>query len=136
VGRYLYDLDSPWVEIEARGRSFVIPDREMARLRGMLRETTRPATSEVVSRGLSSTGETLKEKAYRIRRAMEIAARADVVNDILRVNAADLALIRGAGPQTYARLIAYAEQRKAELAAPPAENGSALAQKLRDGLVA
>jgi hypothetical protein len=25
VGRYLYELKSPWVAIEARGRSFIIP---------------------------------------------------------------------------------------------------------------
>jgi hypothetical protein len=67
---------------------------------------------------------------------MEIAARADVIDDILRVNAADLALIRGAGPQTHAKLIAYAEQRKEELAAPQVENRSVLTQKLREGLVA
>jgi hypothetical protein len=34
---------------------------------------------------------------------------------------ADMALIKGAGPQTYVKLIAYAEQRKAEFAAPPVE---------------
>jgi hypothetical protein len=36
IGRYLYDLASPWVEIEARGRSFVIPDTEQRRLAKML----------------------------------------------------------------------------------------------------
>lgn len=36
VGRYLYDLDSPWVELEARGNSFAIPKREMDRLASLL----------------------------------------------------------------------------------------------------
>lgn len=32
VGRYLYELKSPWVGIEARGRSFIIPDAERKNL--------------------------------------------------------------------------------------------------------
>lgn len=36
IGRYLYDLDSPWVELEARGRSFVIKSSELNRLRSLL----------------------------------------------------------------------------------------------------
>lgn len=36
IGRYLYDLKSPWVEIEQRGRSYVIKQSEMARLNGLL----------------------------------------------------------------------------------------------------
>lgn len=36
IGRYLYDVDSPWVEIEAAGRSFRIADKEYARLAKVL----------------------------------------------------------------------------------------------------
>lgn len=36
IGRYLYDLDSPWVELEAAGRSFKIAAKEMPRLRSLL----------------------------------------------------------------------------------------------------
>jgi hypothetical protein len=36
IGRYLYDIDSPWVELEQKGRSYVIAAREMARLRSGL----------------------------------------------------------------------------------------------------
>lgn len=36
VGRYLYSLDSPWVRLEARGRSYVIAKDELPRLKGML----------------------------------------------------------------------------------------------------
>lgn len=149
VGRYLYDLDSPWVEIEQRGRSYIIPDRELVRLRSLLDKGSRPtpatgaAISAASSRGPSSTGETPKEKAIRIHRAMEIAAKPYVIDDIIRVNEVDLKLILAAGPKTHAALIAFAEQRKAELAkrrdgAAPAdyEAGSALAKKLREGLVA
>jgi hypothetical protein len=36
VGRYLYDLDSPWVKIEAFGKSWKIPAGERARLDKLL----------------------------------------------------------------------------------------------------
>lgn len=36
IGRYLYHLDSPWVEITAAGRSFKIADNEKARLETLL----------------------------------------------------------------------------------------------------
>jgi hypothetical protein len=36
IGRYLYDLDSPWVELTAAGNSFKIKDSEYARLEKLL----------------------------------------------------------------------------------------------------
>jgi hypothetical protein len=36
IGRYLYSLDSPWVALEARGRSYVISKSELPRLKSML----------------------------------------------------------------------------------------------------
>ena len=36
IGRYLYDLDAPWVAIEQRGKSSVIKSSELATLRGVL----------------------------------------------------------------------------------------------------
>lgn len=38
VGRYLYDLKSPWVELETRGRSQIIKPSEMPKLVGLLRK--------------------------------------------------------------------------------------------------
>ena len=43
VGRYLYDVDSPWVEIEPAGKSFRIPDRELPKLRAVLSGARVPA---------------------------------------------------------------------------------------------
>lgn len=37
IGRYLYDLPSPWVVIEQYGRSYRIADSERAKLAGLLR---------------------------------------------------------------------------------------------------
>jgi hypothetical protein len=36
IGRYLYDLDSPWVALEAAGRSYKIAEGEKAKLRALL----------------------------------------------------------------------------------------------------
>lgn len=37
IGRYLYDLELPWVELEARGRSHIIKPTEASRLVAILR---------------------------------------------------------------------------------------------------
>ena len=36
IGRYLYDVQSPWVELEAAGRSYKIKDSELKKLRDVL----------------------------------------------------------------------------------------------------
>jgi hypothetical protein len=43
IGRYLYDLDAPWVAIEPAGKSFKIPDSELAKLRERLAGRGKPA---------------------------------------------------------------------------------------------
>lgn len=43
IGRYLYNLESPWVDIEQRGRSHVIKQHEWARLAKLL--TPQPAAT-------------------------------------------------------------------------------------------
>lgn len=43
IGRYLYDLDSPWVELEARGNSYSIKQSEYAKLRELLDRSVKPA---------------------------------------------------------------------------------------------
>lgn len=42
IGRYLYDLDSPWVKIEASGRSYKIAQTEYSKLRKMLEGNKEP----------------------------------------------------------------------------------------------
>ena len=50
IGRYLYDLKSPWVRIEQRGKTYVIPDEELTTLRRFLEgksfTKTEPANSK------------------------------------------------------------------------------------------
>jgi hypothetical protein len=169
VGRYLYDIDSPWVEIEARGRSYFIPDRELARLRSLLMRPTPAATRDATSagtsrgplslprdewerrshiipdeaRGPSSTGErqpqsageerTLSQIRDSIHKELSLADSVLLVDDILRVSQAELALLKGASALTHSRLISYAGHRKAALAGLP-QNGSALAGEVREAL--
>lgn len=40
VGRYLYGLPSPWVALEAKGRSYIIADAEYPKLRQLLERYT------------------------------------------------------------------------------------------------
>jgi hypothetical protein len=42
IGRYLYDVDSPWVELAKRGNSYAIAPNEMARLAKQLGAPPKP----------------------------------------------------------------------------------------------
>lgn len=46
IGRYLYDLDSPWVEIEPMGKSYKIKDSEYRKLALRLEPRGRKSTSK------------------------------------------------------------------------------------------
>lgn len=45
IGRYLYDVESPWVQIKQQGNSYVIADGEHARLRARLPHPGRGAAA-------------------------------------------------------------------------------------------
>jgi hypothetical protein len=50
IGRYLYDLRSPWVAIEARGKSFIIKDTEYKLLDGLLAKHPSPSEAQAMAR--------------------------------------------------------------------------------------
>ena len=50
IGRYLYDLASPWVEVEPMGKSFKIAAHEKARLDALVSRTARAAAPSNVTR--------------------------------------------------------------------------------------
>lgn len=52
IGRYLYDLDSPWVLIEQKGRTSVIAKSELARLHKLLPTPTAPSQPAQTPDGL------------------------------------------------------------------------------------
>jgi hypothetical protein len=45
IGKYLYDVDAPWVEIEPAGKSFKIAQGEYAKLRAVLTKGAPPAAA-------------------------------------------------------------------------------------------
>ena len=46
IGRYLYDLASPWVEVEPMGKSYKIAAHEKAKLDALVRRVVLPTTQE------------------------------------------------------------------------------------------
>jgi hypothetical protein len=70
---------------------------------------------------LPHTGEpeTLSQIRDRIHRALSQANEKLTPDQIIKINKADLALIKDASEKTYDNLLSYAEQRKAELVQPP-----------------
>ncbi len=51
IGRYLYDLPSPWVELDQAGRSYKIKESEMARLAKLIGGKAPPRDDEKVTSG-------------------------------------------------------------------------------------
>lgn len=45
IGRYLYDVDTPWIEIEPMGKSFKIADSAMPKLHALLSKKAAPAAA-------------------------------------------------------------------------------------------
>lgn len=62
IGRYLYHIQSPWVEIETRGRTSVIKDHEYARLATILQKH---AAGEVARPSLPPAEGDIAEAARR-----------------------------------------------------------------------
>lgn len=68
IGRYLYDLDSPWVKIAPAGKSFKIADEEYSRLRSILakgapqapRQPVQPANDAPTPRGTDAASDVLR----------------------------------------------------------------------------
>lgn len=62
VGRYLYGLDAPWVELEPAGRSFKIKKAEFAKLRRVLTDHAKGAPGTTQSAGDGSGAKDLAVK--------------------------------------------------------------------------
>ncbi len=147
IGRYLYDIDSPWVALEQKGSSYVIAPNELARLRSALkanveatrrgagedagaryRETERALSNEEAAAKReahipSSTGEgeTLSQIRDRVHRALELSNTTLTPAIVLKTNQADLAFIKRDAPNTHTRLLAYAEERSVVLGLKPSQ---------------
>lgn len=73
IGRYLYDLDSPWVELEQKGRTHVIKPSEMARLAKLLGGS--PAPSPEPEHKSDLTPENSEKLAGTLSDALQIVLR-------------------------------------------------------------
>lgn len=145
VGRYLYDVEAPWVEIEQRGQSYVIKQSELPRLRANLpaprrhnpagearaaapappqptappAETPFDAPPAPIANGRVSD-QKLREAAEardRIRAALLDAKEPRLIEDIITNNGADLRVIKEVGPKIYESLMTLANGRKQEMLA-------------------
>ena len=135
IGRYLYDTDSPWVQIEQRGKSYVIPDAEKAKLANLLRRQF-PAAPQQQERnatngaGAGAAGEPLTadparkanhdravEIRDRVRAQIENAQEPIIIEEALRTNRVDLEFILAFHEPTYRNLLALASTRSTELLA-------------------
>ena len=121
VGRYLYDLESPWVALEPAGNSFKIAAHEYKRLEALLSKTPTPATDRMnamVNNPAPTPSPTMSpvewgEKAIiRIKEAKtpeELNAFTDRYHD-------KIAKLRLSIPETHAQVISEIQRKNAEFA--------------------
>lgn len=98
VGRYLYDVKSPWVALVAHGRSFAIAEGELPKLRALLANSASTAPPRPIaqagtpSSGQSQTDDDFKIVADQIKRKIDDALDSVTVRDIIEgKDLADLA---------------------------------------------
>lgn len=115
IGRYLYDLDSPWVELKPAGRSYAIADGEHERLRKLLAgKATRPAMPPEVRREPTPKPQTdagYQMLAEGIRDALKQAPTLEKLDIIMDLNRATIATL----PQVTANFLngIYAKRKAA-----------------------
>lgn len=137
IGRYLYDVDSPWVEIAQRGNSYIIAEGEYAKLRARLPRSgkqqtevakpeppRRPGTAEreqqwadeppVHARTLTDTA-SLRAARDRIIDGINGAATPTDIDRVIAGNTVDLALIKHSYGKTYETIMGVATSRRNEL---------------------
>lgn len=92
IGRYLYDLDSPWVALKPAGKSYAIADAEHERLRKLLAGKAAAAPLPVLNArpsgpNVSSASTDMKAEAEALRKELETAPnlhKLDLVMDLNR----------------------------------------------------
>lgn len=113
IGRYLYNIDAPWVELEPKGTTHVIPERELAKLRVRLSGKQENADAHQNPPVAPSANEqlTLAQIRDAIIAAINTADSEDRARGILRNHKFDLDLILGASKMTYNRIIWLAKAK-------------------------
>lgn len=132
IGRYLYDLDSPWVAIEPAGRSFKIAKPEYARLEAMLAkgtintpskaptavpQTQTPAKPTVAAGAYAPASVTVPEPAMTPKRWLEIGIDrvkgldANGLDEFSEKHADKIARVRTMEPDLHAKLVTAIKDR-------------------------
>jgi len=115
IGRYLYDIDSPWVEIEPMGKSYKIKDSEKPKLRQVLvraaggQNNAPPATAPTDSLQRPKPVETqtpdkeaaLKALAKEIRESALLVKDRSALDNLLKVRGDDLRSIKAKSEKLY-----------------------------------
>ena len=119
IGRYLYDIRSPWVELEAAGRSFKIKESEHGKLEALLARDAAKVGATAPSPATLSVRDNPKEQrantfantlAGQIDRATTIGFLNDLLND--PENKPLIARLQADYPKAY-DIIRSARERKA-----------------------
>lgn len=120
IGRYLYDLESPWVAIVAAGRSFKIADGEYARLEGLLRrDASKPSKAHSVAPQKAQDGKTVPPAKITphewAKTAMGTirAINGPEIDKWLEQNSAALVKLRASQPILHSDILALIQQRQA-----------------------
>lgn len=113
IGRYLYDLDSPWVELEPAGRSYKIAAKEYARLESILNRSkplpkpqTQPATAASAKPKLSA-----KEWGQNLLANLRLCPVSEL-DEALNKNAAALVKLHATEPVLHKDIIKLVQSRQ------------------------
>lgn len=101
VGRYLYDIESPWVELEPAGNSYKIAAKEYKRLEALLAGTKPPAMSRDEKGAALDKARNWAKEAIREIHSMS----GDALEMWPNKNAAALVKLRAIDPDTHRQIL-------------------------------
>jgi hypothetical protein len=112
IGRYLYDVDSPWVEIEEHGKSYSIKQAEFTRLRAMLGGKSGPAPKPP-----ASDDKAAKAEAWATNAIAEVTAcnRQDDLAEWEARNEKAVVALAKAAPHSHRKLVAAIQEQGARI---------------------
>lgn len=105
VGRYLYDIESPWVKLKPAGRSFAIDDSELPKLRAVLarqapiaKQAPAPPPERVYSTSEATDG--MKIEAEKVVKRLKDARDVFILDQVMDEHR-DTVKVLPAATQTY-----------------------------------